>query len=369
MSGKFIAVIIGIVLGLMFFIPIDKFLVFGITLILLLIGLFVLFYTKKVNKYDVFAGVLGYFTIMIILLFYLVPGYAISAGQGTVLSENWWEALNWVKGNTEECAVIATYWDPGHFIVSVAERPVVFDGAGQNVLYTRPVNTTDDGLVLDSHDKGIVQIKLYKDGNLTTARIKDIGITLFTDNETLAYNLMKEYKKDGCNEMYFIASADLVYKSQWWTYFATWDPIKIDKKGTMYNYIPIQLARRKPLFSYNTVGYEYPVSDRQSFVIYEQNGTYRGLFMQDNQFVRVNKIVYPTQYGYVNYEEPDAEIKGTLFLADSSMNMIFFFPPELENSMFTRMFFYNGQGLENFEYVNTWGGEFKLFKIKFNQMQ
>lgn len=166
--------------------------------------------------------------------------------------------------------------------------------------------------------------------------------------------------------MYYIASADLVYKSQWWSYFATWDPLKDNPKGTSYNYIPIQLARKKPLFSYNAVGYEYTVSQKQSFIIYDDNSSYRALFQQDNQFVKVGRIIYPTKFGYSVHEEQDAEVKGTIFVADPNFNLIFFMPPELENAMFTRMFFYNGAGLEHFEYVNTWGGEFKLFRIRFD---
>ena len=45
--------------------------------------------------------------------------------------------------------------------------------------------------------------------------------------------------------------------------------------------------------------------------------------------------------------------------------MLIHIPPELENSMFTRMFFFNGYGMENFEFVNNWGGEVKLFRVIF----
>ncbi|MBI3190912.1 hypothetical protein HYZ41_04395, partial [archaeon] len=74
------------------------------------------------------------FIIMIIIFLLFVNSYyleslKISECAGTVLSDNWWQALNWIKNNTKECAVVATYWDPGHFITGIARRPVVFDGA------------------------------------------------------------------------------------------------------------------------------------------------------------------------------------------------------------------------------------------------
>jgi hypothetical protein len=42
-----------------------------------------------------------------------------------------------------------------------------------------------------------------------------------------------------------------------------------------------------------------------------------------------------------------------------------FMPPEIQNSMFTRMFLFDGAGLEHFELVNQWGGEVKLYKVNF----
>lgn len=367
MKNKLVSIAIGALTGLALLIELNKVLLFSLGIIAVVVLLGILFAMKKINKHDFLAGILAFFTVIIILLFYLIPSYAISANQGTVLTNNWWESLNWMKNNTPECSIVATYWDPGHFIVSIAKRPVVFDGAGQNAIYTRPTNDTSSGVVIENYDKGISQVKLYQGGNVTTGRIKDISITLFTDNETLAYNILKDYNKKGCSEMYYIASSDLVYKSQWWTYFATWDPLKNDPKGVSYNYFPAQLTRRKPLFSQATVGYEYQISEGQSFVLYDDNGTMHALLQQNNQFAKIQKVTYPTKFGFVTTEDPSGEIKGTVYIPDSSLSVIFFFPQELEDSMFTKMFFYNGAGLKHFEYVDSWGGEVKIFRVRFNE--
>jgi len=89
--------------------------------------------------------------LIIFLLFvniYYMESLKISECAGTVLSNNWWEALNWIKNNTKECAVVATYWDPGHFITGIARRPVVFDGASQGSTITLPTNDTRNGIVI-----------------------------------------------------------------------------------------------------------------------------------------------------------------------------------------------------------------------------
>lgn len=301
------------------------------------------------------------FTFVVMFFFYYSPAEYISKNQGTVLSDNWWNALNWIKNNTAECSVIATYWDPGHFITGIASRAAVFDGASQNALLSVPTDHAD-GTVIENYDVGINHIVMYKDGYKTTARIQDISTVLLTGNETLALEILNNYMKPNCTEMYFIASADLISKSQWWSYFSTWDPIE---KGNMYVYYTVQLTQARPVPAQGAVAYVYAMSENQAFVLYDINGTLKPYLQAGNQFLNVEKLFYYTKDGNALLTtNPDAEVKGMLWLEPSRQLMIFI-SPELENSMFTKMFFFNGQGLEHFEYVDQWGGEVKLYKVKF----
>ena len=67
----------------------------------------------------------------------------------------------------------------------------------------------------------------------------------------------------------------------------------------------------------------------------------------------------------MNYE--NATVPGTLWV-DPSLQLVIYMPPQMENSMFTRMFFYNGEGLKYFEssYVNP---EVRLFKFKVEEFR
>lgn len=291
------------------------------------------------------------FAIAVLLYFnniYYAPSEQIARGAGPVLSDNWWAGLNWIRNNTAECSVVATYWDPGHFITGIAKRSVVFDGATQ-------------GATIEIEENG---------RNITRSRIQDIATTLFTDNETLAVELLKAYRKPGCSEFYYIASSDLISKSQWWTYFATWDPtggkscpfISSDK-GYCYVYSTISLAKASPLPSQNAIVYTYPVNQRNAFVIYEINNSLTPYFQQDNQLRTVENIFYFTQEGGRIRTDKSADLKGLIWL-DPSKQVIVFMPPELTNSLFTRLFFFNGAGLEKFQFVNSWGGEVRLFSVK-----
>ncbi len=332
--------------------------------VLMVLGIF-LFLTKNITKRDFVLAIAVFFVFTELYFLYLQPAIYIGKNQGTVLSDNWYQALTWIKENTPECAVVATYWDPGHFITGIARRAVVFDGASQGNLYTRSANYTEDGVKVEQYDSNINHIVLYKDRNKTTARIQDISTTLLTSNETLALDILKEYRKPGCNSMYYIASSDLIGKSTWWTYFATWNPV--DKRGTPYVYNTAALASARPDVRQNAIIYTYPLSQQESFVVYVTNSTVIVFLQQQGtaQPLKLRNFVYFDSNGAGRlYTQDDAIIDGTLWVEPGNSNVLFI-PPQLENSMFTRMFLYNGAGLQHFEFVNNWGGEVKLYKVTF----
>jgi dolichyl-diphosphooligosaccharide--protein glycosyltransferase len=298
----------------------------------------------KITKINILTLVVFLFVVYVASVFYIEPAAQASRSAPPVLSDNWFAALNWIRNSTADCAVVATYWDPGHFITGIGRRAVVFDGASQNALFTREINGT----------------------NVTTARIQDIATTLYTDDENVATNILQEYLKPGCTEMYYIASADLIGKSQWWSYFATWNPVD---KGRGINYIDAQLVNARPILQQNAIAYTYQIrgSSSQSFVVYEQNDTLTPFLQQNNQFARIARVVYYTRDGRAVFgSAPNYDIDGLLWI-DPSKSIVIFMPPELERTMFTRLFFFNGAGLQNFEMVGNWGGEVKLFMVHFPQ--
>src|SRR3989338_828829 len=95
----------------------------GFVVVLLIAG--GLFYAKKVSKREALLIFVLWFIFVICYYLYFSPGMQLASAQGTVLSDNWYQALNWIKGNTPECTVDATYWDPGHFITGIGGRAVV----------------------------------------------------------------------------------------------------------------------------------------------------------------------------------------------------------------------------------------------------
>ncbi|MBI4153837.1 hypothetical protein HY501_00720 [Candidatus Woesearchaeota archaeon] len=307
------------------------------------------------------------FFIYFIQTFYL-DGILIAECTGTVLTDNWWAALNWIKNNTAECSVVATYWDPGHFITGIAKRSVVFDGASQGETITVQTESNLSGMTIQKLEKGIDRILIYKDGKETRARIQDISTTLLTSNETLAVDILKDYNKPGCEEMYYIASSDLIGKSTWWTYFATWNPLDTPEFGQRYNYLIANLESARPILGQNSIAFTYRFGQNQAFVIYETNGTLTPFIQQGNQFLHVQKLFYFDRQGNgIIFTDESADLPGLLWL-EPQRNTIVYMQPELEDALFTRMFFFDGRGLENFEFVSSWGGEVKLFRVRLDSI-
>ncbi len=315
----------------------------------------------------ILTAILG--IIITIFLFHaLMTANKIAVSAGPVLDNNWWVALNWIRENTPNCSVIATYWDPGHFITGIAERPVVFDGASQNAKRT----ITLDGNLTQDEIKDIIGIDNFvfktfeKNGkvytNVTTARIQDIATVLYTSNESQAIKILRRYVMPNCNNsMYFIASSDLIGKSQWWTYFSTWSPDT--HKGTKYFYATLWLSGTKKLN--NRTVYIYPYYHNQAFLIVSNGTDFDLYFQQDTNVMRIKRFVYYSSGLTVEKTYENASIDGMVW-TDPSMKAIIFVPKELENSLFTRMMLFDGKGLKHFKFVKDFGWEVKLFKVEFD---
>lgn len=334
---------------------------------------YVLHAKKIMTKHDAYALAAIAVALTVTFTFYIGPAILVASSAPTVLDDNWYDALNWMRNNTASCATIATYWDPGHFIRAIGHRTVVFDGGSQNHLLKTEDDSGKTGLESTPYDSGITRVINYGDGVRETARIQDIAASMMTANESLAVQILGDYRKPGCNETYFLASSDLIGKSVWWTYFATWSPEKkgtctaagvTEPKGDCYQYSMLQLSGATP--NGNSILYSYAVGANQAFIVNydtEADGM-QAFFSENNNLHPVKSVFYFDRGGSgLMANANNAEIDGMLWVEPDKQAVIYM-PAQLSDSMFTRLFFFNGAGLQHFELVNQWGGEVKLFKIK-----
>src|SRR5690606_12982097 len=49
-----------------------------------------------------------------------------------IINDAWYNALTQIRDNSEEDAIITSWWDFGHHFKAISERSVTFDGTTQN---------------------------------------------------------------------------------------------------------------------------------------------------------------------------------------------------------------------------------------------
>jgi asparagine N-glycosylation enzyme membrane subunit Stt3 len=305
---------------------------------------------KYINNRFIKASFFG-FTLLVMLMFIstgIASGYQ---GRGMQISNNWYGMLDWIKENTDPEALIVTWWDPGHIIAGYTGRPVHADGAhcgGGTEQYP--------GCIPYSHDD----------------RIQDMGRTFAIGDEDESISILGKYRQltpeqcsevrekfgdvlpdnvcDEIPEMYVIASNDLIAKYYWMSYFGT---------GTGRNYFQMQMTNYDP----NTGVLEY--AGGQVKLVFD-NGKWVPVLNFPQQGIRnavISHIIYfenGVQRSY-NYTDQANVVDGMVWV-DPGYGLAIFMDPEIRDSVFTKMFFFDGAGLEHFELVYK-NPEIRLFRV------
>jgi len=313
--------------------------------------------------------VLATFTFQ--LLFFLSTSIQISQASEMEISQNWYNALDWLVENSNKDTIVATWWDPGHIL------------AGYSYYKNKPFKVMADGAHCGPEDCVIYNHDI---------RISDMGRAFSTTNETEAVEILRKYtflspeqcqkvkstfsdkiydnvlKEDPCkpvNKMYVIASSDLIGKYYWLSYFGSFDYEK--RTGEGRNFIQLQLTnynQQRGILEYGNGIISITQKDNKLVAILNlpQEGI-RNAIIRD--------MIYFRQGNQINQRTENATINGLLFV-DPSFQVVIFMEEKIENSIFTNMFFFNGKGLKEFEipelknfelkYSNP---EVKIFEVKF----
>ena len=285
-----------------------------------------------------------FFAIIAVLTLMFISD-AISTGlasKGMEVDQNWLNALDWLKNNADKNSMVATWWDPGHIITGYTGLKDHADGShcspGECVPYNHNVRIQDMGRIFSTsnENESVSILKKYK--SLTPEQCqevrKDFG------------NIVPSNACDPVSDIYLIASNDLIGKYHWLSYYGT---------GTARDFIQL------PFKSY----------DQNQGILTYGNGEVT-LMRKGDQWVPVvqgkyvvKEIIYEENgQKDLNFTNATNVIDGLVWV-DSSYQIIIFMPPEIRDSMFTRMFFFNGEGLKDFNLVYS-NPEMKIFKVNFS---
>ncbi len=297
--------------------------------------------------------------IIMAVLSAISSGFSLSSQLGPSLNSNWYNAMMWIKNNTPTDSIVTYWWDQGHWITGIAERGAYADGAHCPPTSCKPypLNTriVDVGKVLTTSDETLALSILSKYMNFTGAQC---------DLNKKAFGGIVPCKSP--SEMYFLAASDLISKYPWPSYFGSLWPT-YSGTGKQQQFFQIQLQPLKDSTG-NVVGYydqclRFDASNNCqtfNFLVIEQNGKLTTVY-QNRNFVKNTAYFINGEQKNDPYE--NSTLDGTFWL-DPSYGFAFYMTPEVQDSIFTKLYFYDGKGLEHFKQVYS-NGEVKIYKVDF----
>jgi dolichyl-diphosphooligosaccharide--protein glycosyltransferase len=365
-------------------------------------------------------------TVLIILLLLLLISplkAAANTAKGEIPSMNdaWYDSLIAIKNDAKD-AITTSWWDFGHWFVTISERRVTFDGADQG----ERIHWVGKSLLTDDEDVSVGILRILNCGQekaphvlenyLDNDTVKAIdvlnqiiledktGAKKILEEEGLTANEIKEVLAvTHCEDLipqYYIASEDMIGKAGVWGHFGSWDFKKAKMWQTVRNLDVVEGTR--------ILREEFNLSEEEADNVYYeiQNnkadrwvspwpGYLSGLsgcsedkgMLRCGNGVEVNltdmKAVVSTQQGKISlkslafinknkefivkeYDGNAAPYSAALIPIGNGVSSILM-DPRLAGSMFTRLFFFDGHGLKHFEILSdkrqVTGGRIQVWKV------
>ena len=195
--------------------------------------------------------------VLLILVFVIFPPL-IKAAESTALhqvpsmNDAWFDSLIGIKNDCDD-GIITSWWDFGHWFVTVAQRRVTFDGGDQGerihwvgkslLTSNESVNVGILRMLNCGQEKAPHVLEKYLDND--TVRAIDVLNKIIVVDKVRASEILKseglsENAIDDvlavthCDDLlpnYYIVSDDMVGKAGVWGHFGSWD----FRKASMYN--------------------------------------------------------------------------------------------------------------------------------------
>ncbi len=360
--------------------------------------------------------------IVLLLLLFIQPLQAADAmakNQLPNFDDVWYNTLTKIKETTPEESILTSWWDFGHWFKAVADRRVTFDGASQNSPQAHWI-----GKALRSDEEtayGIIRMldcganqafnKIDEQTNDTLKSVEIINEIILGDREKAKesleergiINIEEILNLTHCSPPpnYIIASEDMIGKSGVWTHFGGWD----FKKAFIYQTVKTSSRIESIQIIQEELGY----TQEQAFTVVNQVSQYEeneannwvspfigysditGCSRVDNETLfcsngamintttnevtlrlQSGEVIHPKKYSNgeisITYEDSPTEF-GVGY--NPNTNMAFFAETGMVDSLFAKMFFFEGKGLTKFELVDHQKGfndfDIYVYKVKWEE--
>lgn len=345
--------------------------------------------------------------ILIILLFTALLIGPLRSAHETAKQElphmtnAWYDSLTAIRDNSSD-AMITSWWDYGHWFVAVAERKVTFDGADQgrrihwvgkslltssepeSVGILRMLNCGQEKAfeVLDSYVNDTVKsIKIMNEINLLNRNnAKRVLVRSYNFNDKDAETVLNLTHCSDLIPQFYITSDDMIGKAGVWSHFGSWD----FNRAKMWNEvrgktIDVGIKILKEQFNLtdtaaSSIYYETQSTDADQWVtgwygyrsglvgctvssntVTCDNGLVVDLTTMDAKLKTQQGEAIPTSIVYATKDNVvEKKFTGNipysvvLVPTGKGYNSIIT-DTQLAASMFTRLYFFQGHGLTNFE--------------------
>ena len=204
--------------------------------------------------YQVVIQALLCIVLMLTLLQPLRWGYTTARSYNPAMHDAWWESLTYLRDAAQPDAIVNTWWDYGHWVKYVAERPVSNDGSS---LLTHIPHWLGKALVAPNEKESVGVLRMLNCGSdatplpegkqgaygkiLSTGRNPGMAYTIVADLVTLdrtaaesylaqrgftAFERASIFRSTHCvpPEAYLILSSELLPKRWSWLSLGLWDP-------------------------------------------------------------------------------------------------------------------------------------------------
>lgn len=209
------------------------------------VGIFIKYIDLKVEQ----KTYVSFIALVLVLLAVVSPVYAdhLTSSQAVgSTNDDMYNTLTWIKANTPENSVLASWWDFGHLFTAVADRQVVFDGGSQNNMRAYWIGNS---LATSNEDLSAGILRMLANSGEEASNVLDLytndtGKTVKILNEILpmdrtqantaltgTYGLDQQQANSvldlthpaDTKPVYLILSSDMLSKAAWWSYFGSWN--------------------------------------------------------------------------------------------------------------------------------------------------
>ncbi|MBI2133584.1 FKBP-type peptidyl-prolyl cis-trans isomerase [Candidatus Woesearchaeota archaeon] len=352
---------------------------------------------------------------------------SIASQDAPMINDAWYNALISIRDNSNKTAIITSWWDFGHHFKALAERPVTFDGTTQGspqAHWVGQILRTDNedmaiGILrmLDCGGNNAFEEMQKTNGNDTLKSVNALYSIFEEDREEAGETLKDRYglsdsqaenvlKYTHCNppEAFFIASEDMIGKAGVWAHFGSWNferayiwqklrgktieeatremqqKFGYTKEQADQTYFDIQNMNDAEGNSWVAPWPGYGQIDScqtQGQTAHCSNGMKINLTNMDVYFTnREGQTGHPRSASYLTEDgavkttpynqNVGVDLAATIIPEGQDYKIIFSFP-DLNSSMFTRMFFMEGHSLEHFKLLtrqrSITGAEIYVYKV------